>query len=398
MGSGPKTTQQTQGQQTQQQQQKVDPWSGQQPYLLDAFQKAQGLSGSGTKYTGDFIASPTDQQVGAFQNALTSSQGGLSAANSQIGIGQNLAQTGTQGAQQALGGLFQTANSNPTSQIVADAGKMADNPFIEGMVGAAMRDVNRNANEVVLPGITQTAAATGNLNSNRRSISEGIVQRGLNDQAGDISAGLRGQAYSQGLNLAAGNQDRMLEALRGAGGLAGGMAGTGLGGMQGGVQSGLDATNQANLASANLSTFNQAPIDNAVMKSDYANNFDWNNLSKYYGIIGGNSWGSNSAGSMSGTNNNTGTSQTTPSTMQNLGMMSSIMGSLFRSDARTKNIIAEVGKTKEGLSLYKYTYKDDPEERIYTAPLAQDVQKLNPEAVIEINGVLYIDTLKYDWR
>lgn len=407
MGDGPKTqtqTAQNQNQQQQQQQQaKVEPWVGQQGPLLDAFAQAKALNSSTQPgYTGDFVAQPTNDQIGVFQQALRSGSENLGATGRMVNYGDNIAQAGVSQGGQAMGGLFGLGTADPTDRMIESAGKFSDNPNISGMVTATMRDANRAVAEQALPGIIQNAAATGNLNSNRRGIAEGIVERGLAEKTADVSANLRGQAYSQGLGLAGDNQNRMLEAFRSAGGLANNATSTGLGAMQGGVQAGLDATNTANLASANLTAAHQAPIDNAFQKDQFARELPWSDLQKFYNIIGGNNWGSNSSGSSSGSSTGTstgnGTSQTTPSTMQNLGMGAAIMGSLFRSDARTKNLIKVVGKTAEGLDLYLYTYKDDPGQAGYVAPLAQDVQKMFPDAVVDINGTLFIDTSKYDWR
>jgi hypothetical protein len=75
-----------------------------------------------------------------------------------------------------------------------------------------------------------------------------------------------------------------------------------------------------------------------------------------------------------------------------------ILGSLFKSDARIKHIYFEKGRTKEGLPMYVWSYKDDPTSRVYHGPMAQDVQNAFPEAVVEIDGILHIDLNKYDWR
>jgi hypothetical protein len=101
------------------------------------------------------------------------------------------------------------------------------------MVQGAMRDSTRNATENQLPGIARDAALSGNLGSSKRGIAEGIVTRGLNDQAGDISSALRGDAYKTGLSLSENarqfNNSAMLDALKSSGSIGGTMAGTGVG-------------------------------------------------------------------------------------------------------------------------------------------------------------------------
>lgn len=67
------------------------------------------------------------------------------------------------------------------------------------------------------------------------------------------------------------------------------------------------------------------------------------------------------------------------------------LGSLFgKSDIRAKENIRHIGKTNDGQNLWFFTYKDDP-----TTPhiglMAQEVEKIHPEAVVEIDGIKHVD-------
>jgi len=58
----------------------------------------------------------------------------------------------------------------------------------------------------------------------------------------------------------------------------------------------------------------------------------------------------------------------------------------FFSDARLKEDIKRVGTAKNGLPIYTFKYKGDDTEQTHTGYMAQDVEKVHPEAVGESNG------------
>lgn len=62
---------------------------------------------------------------------------------------------------------------------------------------------------------------------------------------------------------------------------------------------------------------------------------------------------------------------------------------LILSDKRLKTDKKKIGKTIEGLPIYRYRYKGDPEMRM--GVMAQDLEKKKPEAVVNVGGVKMID-------
>ncbi len=60
------------------------------------------------------------------------------------------------------------------------------------------------------------------------------------------------------------------------------------------------------------------------------------------------------------------------------------------SDVRTKKNISYVGISSEGIPIVDFNYKNDSRTR-YRGVLAQDVEKIIPEAVVEINGIKMVD-------
>jgi hypothetical protein len=62
---------------------------------------------------------------------------------------------------------------------------------------------------------------------------------------------------------------------------------------------------------------------------------------------------------------------------------------IMASDERVKDDITEIGETHDGQPLYSFRYKGDDKPQI--GLMAQDVEKRDPGAVIEIGGVKHVD-------
>lgn len=62
------------------------------------------------------------------------------------------------------------------------------------------------------------------------------------------------------------------------------------------------------------------------------------------------------------------------------------------SDVNVKDNIEQIGVTDEGIPKVKFNYKGDNVK--YTGVIAQDVEKVVPEAVVSINGVKHVDYSK----
>lgn len=66
---------------------------------------------------------------------------------------------------------------------------------------------------------------------------------------------------------------------------------------------------------------------------------------------------------------------------------------LAGSDIRMKENIRHIGHTHDGQKLYFFTYKSDPSTP-HIGLMAQEVEKVRPDAVIEIDGMKYVDYAK----
>jgi hypothetical protein len=64
----------------------------------------------------------------------------------------------------------------------------------------------------------------------------------------------------------------------------------------------------------------------------------------------------------------------------------------FFSDIRVKDDVEQIGRLDDGLPVYRFRYKGTPETRI--GVMAQDVEKVAPEAVSEFHGIKTVDYKK----
>jgi hypothetical protein len=320
------------GQTFQIQNQTNDPWAPQQGYLLDAFNKAGGAYNQGMAtgpYTGNYVAGQTGQQADANNNAYNWAMGtGQDTVSSILGMGGNNAQTGFNGATGALGALGQFASTDQTKNNIANAGQYADNPYMSGMVDSAMHDAVRTASESTIPNIYRSAAGSGNINSDRAALAQGVVDRGLGEQAGNISANLRGNAYENGINQALQGNAQGLQALSQEGSLGENMGQSGLNALSTGINDQGALVNQATAgANANYQQASQNPLLNALQQYQGTSNFPWQQLQNYYNIIGNKSWGSQTSGTSMGTQQQQ--QQTNPSMMSSIGSGLGILGALL---------------------------------------------------------------------
>lgn len=72
------------------------------------------------------------------------------------------------------------------------------------------------------------------------------------------------------------------------------------------------------------------------------------------------------------------------------GFLGQVGAGIAASDERLKTDIVAVGKSPDGLIVYQYRYKGEPE--IYTGVMAQEVAKVKPEALgPTVNGYMTVD-------
>lgn len=286
------------------------PWGPQAGYLTDAFSRAQGLADQGLEYyPGETYAGPTDLQTGGLNQ--------LADYYTQ-GLGGQLGGMFQQGANPLLGGYGQAAgyyqdtlgggNQLGTAQFDFDlANQAASSPYARGLIEASTRDVYRNLKENQLTGVDSQAAITGNSGASKHGAAGAILQRGAQDRAADISSQILSGFEDRGFRVA-GDQQRLQQqsnltnfsARQGAAQNLANLAGTGYGMLGQANQYNIGAgTGQMGLGQAQQG-WNQAAMTDAQQRHDAEQNLPWENLQRYWNVIGQQSWGGTTTNKQSG--------------------------------------------------------------------------------------------------
>jgi hypothetical protein len=301
------------------------PWAPQAAALTDAFGKAQSAYGqaSQAKAPTDFVAQFTPDQLKTFQSMLGYGSGTSTAGTSATGNAlQTAGTTATQGALSGLAGYDPTKLNN-TGSLVDAANQYVNGQNIDGQVNDAMLNARQTARDVTLPQIDQNAAITGNSNSSRTGIANGLVERGLAEQSANLGATLRNSAFQNGLQIASSNANannaNSLGALSSAAGAGTTAANSGVNASGAAIN---DQGNLYNLATAGATgqqQAQQANLDNQNAQFQSQTQSPYAALQGLMGIIGSNNWGSSTSG--------TSTTTKTPGAFDVLGGLLGTAGS-----------------------------------------------------------------------
>jgi hypothetical protein len=291
---------------TKQEQSSTTPWGPQSAALQTGFDAAgkaltQSQAAAANGAPKDYTAQFDPALIGQFNNMLGyANNTNTGALNSAGNTAATSGAAASSGALSKLLGFDPTAQNNP-SALISQAQQYVAGQNIPDQVKAAMQGATETARDVTMPGIAQNAATSGNSDSSRRGIAEGLVQRGLAEQSANLNNSLSGQAFAQGLGLAsnnanANNQGALTAALgaanggnaslnSGANAIGGAINGQGtLFGIGSNAGQGLTAAQQADLTNQNQQY--QAGINNPYAA-----------LMPYMKLVGSQLYGSNSTGS-----------------------------------------------------------------------------------------------------
>lgn len=218
-----------------------NPWSGQQPYLEDLYEKAQTAQGkTPTKpYTGPLTAGPTGAQTQANQAAI-------SLANANMGVGNQVQQLG----QDTVAGKYLDPASNPALQ----AG-----------INAALNPIYERYTRQVMPQVTSNAIAGGAYGGARHGLGLAQASTDLAREGADASARIVYDNYQR-------ERDRQL---------------------QGGniIQQGLGLNtapiDMLSQAGGQQQGWNQAVNDDQLTRYNMSLQSPWNGLNQYSSIIQG---------------------------------------------------------------------------------------------------------------
>ncbi|WP_316235068.1 MULTISPECIES: hypothetical protein [unclassified Bradyrhizobium] len=304
------------------------PWAPQAAALETAFNGANGAlaQASTAKAPTDFTAQFTPDQLATFKSMLGYANGNPLPGQTANAATTNMA-NGTSATSGALTGLqnYNPSASNNVDAITAAANKYVQGQNIPAQVAQATQQANETARDVTLPQISQNAAINGNTNSSRTGIAEGLVQRGLAENAQNMTGALTSQAYANGLNLAENqanqNNGAALTALTNQGTLGNAATNSGVSAGTSSINNQTGLYNIAASAGKGEQDANQANLTNQQQQYQSAVSSPFDALRQYMGIVGSNNWGSNSTG--------TSTQTSTPSAFQVIGGLLGTAGALF---------------------------------------------------------------------
>lgn len=301
------------------------PWEPQAAALTDAFSKAQTAYGQSSQAQAptDFVAQFTPDQLKTFQSMLGYATGNQSPATTSA-TGTALQGAGTAATQGALTGLgnFDPTKLNNTQSITDAATQYANGQDITAQTNKAMQSAREQVRDVTLPGIMQNAAITGNANSSRTGIAQGLVERSLAENAQDTYNSLYSNAYANGLNLASSNATAnnasKLGALSSAASSGTNAANSGVNASSTGINDQTNLFGLANQAGSGQQAADQANLNN--QSAQYASQVSspFASLQQLMSIIGSQKWGSNTTGTSETT--------TTPSALSMIGGLLGVAG------------------------------------------------------------------------
>ena len=324
------------------QQTNMGPWQAQQPYLTKGFEEAQKLYDNYDPkyYQGNAVAGLNDAQKQGYGQIT-----GMGSTVNPILDAQNRTATDT------ISGKYLDPNTNP---------------FLAATYGQAADQVTRSYQTATDPSTQAAFSGAGRYGSGARNQQVSQNQQDLGKSLGNLGTSIYGGNYQQ-------ERDRQLAATNNAGNYA---------------QANYIPANNQVAAGGALQQQNQNEINADMAKWNYDQNLPYQKLNSYLASVGGN-YGQ--SGTTTGTQTGNTYSNPTGQAVGGVASLASVLGPLMmKSDRRAKVGIKRIGMTFDGQPLYLFRYADDP-TRLHVGLMAQDVEKIDPGAVVEIEGVKHVN-------
>jgi len=266
----------------------ADPWSGVQPYLKGGFEQLGQLAGQTPQaYGGQSYADFNPWQTQGMGQSLDYAQSPV--MNNMLAGGFG-----------AMGQGFDATNPEQNPMLANIMGiqdqssRMLNNPWedptAQSYISEAIRPLQQQYSEQILPGIRDQAEMYGGAGS-RTGLAEGVASRGLMDATSGVASNVVNNMYNR--NLA--NQLQ-------AAGLGGDIYGQGqtqqarmMGFMPQMQQAGLFPSNIMQQVGGQLQGQTQQGIDQAMQNYYYNQNAPWDRAQSYVNTLQGTPWGSSTS-------------------------------------------------------------------------------------------------------
>ena len=231
---------------------KADPWEGVQPYLTSLYARAAGLGATPQQfYPGQTYASMSTPTLAGIENTEWAARNAIPALITKM-----------------RGGM----------DSMLGAADVANNPYVNNMLGAQQNLVTNALQREWLPGIRSGAVSSGQYGGSRQGIAEGLAMSEASKNLANAAAQTQLGAYGQGL-----------EQQRAAMALAPQMAGLEL----------MPAQLQQQ-AGAMREGWSQKGIDEALARWNFAQQEPWSRLQRESAIYSGIPWNATETKSASG--------------------------------------------------------------------------------------------------
>ena len=380
-----------------------EPWEAQIDPLKKGFARAETLLDEtpASYYSGPTTAGWDPAQQAAQAGILGYTQGPRpqamqkAAENQLLGVFDVAKQTPAyalaQGREAEKLGADALAAVRPTAtSLMSGAVDLGSTSPYSKMMDAFGRQATNQLTSNILPGIRQGITSTQAGGGTRGDIVQANAIATANQQMLDKAAEMYGGAYqqAQAQRLPAtaalmGAYGQAADAVTGAGQL--GLAGYG----QAGDLSSRAFSAYPSLMGAPLSMYgamqdvgdrrqalSQQAIRDDIERYIYESTAPMSQLQNYMSVISGDYGGSQTVPG--------------PSGLQTLGQMASIAAPfMMGSDIRIKENIVPEGARWKGLQIYTYNYRGDPTPR--RGVMAQEVEKVRPDAVTTIGGIKHVN-------
>ncbi|WP_172746175.1 tail fiber domain-containing protein [Neorhizobium sp. T7_12] len=386
-------------------------------------------------------ANPTQAQD-TLSRLQTSTAAGTNPAAGQVANAGNFTNAGAGLQQQQANNLASSKNPVLSNLMATASGaNVGKNPYLDQMVATQQGKIADQLKNVTMPGISGQANMLGRsgsnafatqLNNATSTAAEAMgraatdmygaqyntdIQTQLNanqqvgnfynsDQQNQISAnanvantsnsqqaqqlaalGLQSDIHNQDVNNGLNNSKLQLDAANSQAGNANAAANTQLGaaGMAGDAYGyGYLPSQQLGQIGAIQDTRAQDVLNADIQKHDFEQTQPIRNIADMINMVNGGGY------------NNVTTPVYSNTAGQVAGGLGSLLGLLTLCDERTKRTIRQIGfmPVADGstIPMYEFTYKDDPEQTTWVGPMAQEVEEIIPDAVIEIGGRKHIIT------